>query len=106
MGCRFSKPNDAEAEARRAMASSRPVAAPPARQKAMEDARLKAEYEAARANGAPNDTVRESKEGERGGGDPPTSNLKSQISNLKSSIVNPQTSNLKISNPKSLGWAA
>ena len=33
-------------------------------------------------------------------------NLKSQISNLKSSIVNPQTSNLKISNPKSLGWAA
>ena len=55
---RFSKPNDAEAEARRAMASSRPVAAPPARQKAMEDARLKAEYEAARANGAPNDTVR------------------------------------------------
>ena len=38
------------------MASSRPVAAPPARQKAMEDARLKAEYEAARANGAPNDT--------------------------------------------------
>ena len=46
------------------------------------------------------------KEGERGGGDPPTSNLKPQISNLKSSIVNPQTSNLKISNPNSLGWAA
>ena len=67
MGCRFSKPNDAEAEARRAMASSRPVAAPPARQKAMEDARLKAEYEAARANGAPNDTVRDAKEGEGGG---------------------------------------
>ena len=66
MGCRFSKPNDAEAEARRAMASSRPVAAPPARQKAMEDARLKAEYEAARANGAPNDTVRDAKEGKRG----------------------------------------
>ena len=30
-------------------------------------------------------------------------NLKSQISNLKSSILNSQTSNLKISNPKSLG---
>ena len=28
---------------------------------------------------------------------------KSQISNLKSSILNSQTSNLKISNPKSLG---
>ena len=67
MGCRFSKPNDAEAEARRAMASSRPVAAPPARQKAMEDARLKAEYEAARANGAPNDTVRDARERGRGG---------------------------------------
>ena len=49
---RFSKPNDAEAEARRAMASSRPVAAPPA---AAAPGRA-----AARASSA-GDTVRDTK---------------------------------------------
>ena len=65
---------EAEAKARReaeAAATARAEAEAAARREAEAKARrlagLKTEYEAARANGAPNDTVRDAKEGERGG---------------------------------------